>query len=704
MNIRKLADVGADDLELAGGKGANLGELVRAGFDVPPGFVITTGAYREFVAANELSARLVGAVPADSEALAGAFAAGELSATAVEEITEAYAALGTDVPVAVRSSATAEDLEDASFAGQQDTFLNVVGVPAVLSAVKACWASLWTERAISYRAERGLGGADLALAVVVQEMVQATAAGVMFTANPANGRTSETVITAAWGLGEAVVSGEVDTDTVVVDTDCGTILSAAVADKAVRTDPLPGGGTALSPTVAEVRLEPVLDAADALRLAGIGSAIEAHFGRPMDIEWAVVAGEFAVLQARPITALAPRVGAVPDDWPVPDKGLYFRASIVEQLPDPLSTLFADLMATAVPAGLNRMLDELSPGSEYGDIGFPTINGYAFYRYSLSAMGRMLAASPQLIKLVYGQPGWIEERWRDRLAGYREAARANDVAGPDVPAADLLAALGRLVDAVAYYYTAVQTIIPLAATAELTWAGVYDRLLRRPGDPAADVFLLGYDAEPIRAERDLYDLAQWVRGRPDLAAALADQGTDALAATAPSGLDATEWDAWRQRLAAHLAEHGHTLYNLDFVNPVAADDPAPVLQAMRFAMRPDAPDPRARQARASAAREEAAGRLLARLSGWRRERTRKVLERAQHTGPPARGRTERDGAVPAAGPADPAGVGRAAGGGRGAGRSDGRLLGDPRRTARRCLRPRRGSGGRRPPPGRRRPAG
>ncbi len=632
MNIRNLTSVSADDLGLAGGKGANLGELLRAGFDVPAGFVVTTDAYRDFVAGLDLADRLADATPADSDSLAAAFAAGSLPAALGEEIAAAYTGLGRDVAVAVRSSATAEDLADASFAGQQDTFLNIVGTPAVLDAVKACWASLWTQRAISYRAERGLGAGDLALAVVVQEMVPATAAGVMFTANPANGRPSETVITAAWGLGEAVVSGEVDTDTVVVDTDCGTILSAAIADKAVRTDPLPGGGTATSPTVSEVRLEPVLDVPDALRLAGIGSAIEAHFGRPMDIEWAMVGGDFTILQARPITALAARVGPVPEDWPVPDKGLYFRASIVEQLPDPLSTLFADLMAPSVPAGLNRMLAEFAPGTDFGDIGFPTINGYAFYRYSLASMGRMIGLTPQLAKLLYGNAGWVEDRWRTRLAEYREAAKANDVAGSELSATELLAVLGRLVDAVTYYYTAVQTIIPLAATAELTWAAVYDKLLRRPDDPSAEVFLLGYDAEPIRAERDLYDLAQWVRSRPDVAGAVADPAVDARSAEAPDGVDPAAWAEWQRLLDAHLAEHGHTLYNLDFVNPVAADDPAPILQALRFAMRPDAPDPRERQRRAAAAREDATARLITRLDGWRRERVRKLLERAQHTGP------------------------------------------------------------------------
>nr|WP_300151811.1 PEP/pyruvate-binding domain-containing protein [Propionicimonas sp.] len=633
--IRWLGDLTRHDIAIAGGKGANLGELVRAGFPVPDGFVITTSAYRRFVAEHGVAGLTGGAV---------------LHSDLAEGIREAYAALGGG-PVAVRSSATAEDLEEASFAGQQDTYLNVVGADALLAAVRDCWASLWSERAVHYRAERGVDPDDLALAVVVQRLVVAEAAGVMFTANPTNGRSEETVITAAWGLGEAVVSGLVDTDMIVVDTDAGRVLSSHVADKAVRIDALPGvaephpavagtesdpsarGRTETRETDDTLRHAAVLSDADALRLAEIGSRIEAHFGAPQDIEWVLTGGEFSIVQSRPITALPDRVGPVPDDWPVPQKGLYFRASITEQLPDPLTPLFADLMATAVPAGLNRMLSDMSGGQEYGDIGFPTINGYAFYRYGYDAFGKMLKSSPLLIRMVVGDRGvWIEDRWRRRLAEYAdEVAAETALDAAATPASDLLAAVGRLADAVAYYYTAVQTVIPLASMAELLWTGVYDRLLRRPGDPSADTFLLGYDSEPIRAEKSLYDLARWAREQ-GLAEVLADPKVDVLATDVPAGIEPSAWAQWHERFAAHLADHGHTLYNLDFVNPVPADDPGPVLQALRFSLAEDAPDPHVRQAQAAARREEETGRLLARLDRWRATQAHGLLAWAQHTGP------------------------------------------------------------------------
>ena len=633
--IRWLGELTRHDLGVAGGKGANLGELVRAGFPVPDGFVVTTAAYTRFVAEH---------------GVAGLTGGADLPADLAQSIRDAYSALGGGA-VAVRSSATAEDLEEASFAGQQDTYLNVVGADALLAAVRDCWASLWSGRAVRYRAERGVDPEDLALAVVVQRLVPAEAAGVLFTANPTNGRTEETVITAAWGLGEAVVSGLVDTDTIVVDTGTGRVLSSQVADKAVRIDARPElsephpavagtdsdksarGRTETRETDQALRHAAVLSDADALRLAGIGSRIEEHFGSPQDIEWVLAGGEFSIVQSRPVTALPDRIGPVPDEWPVPQKGLYFRASITEQLPDPLTPLFADLMATAVPTGLNRLLSDMSGGHEYGDVGFPTINGYAFYRYSYDALGKMLKTSPQLIRLVVGDHGvWIEERWRRRLAEYAdEVAAESTLDAAATPASDLLDAIGRLVDAVAYYYTAVQTIIPLASMAELLWTGVYDRLLKRPGDPSADTFLLGYDSEPIRAEKSLYDLARWAREQ-GLADALADPGVDVLATDVPAGVEPDLWAQWHQRFAAHLADHGHTLYNLDFVNPVPADDPGPVLQALRFSLAEDAPDPHARQARAAARREEATGRLLDRLDRWRAGQARGLLGWAQHTGP------------------------------------------------------------------------
>ena len=639
--IRWLDSLTAGDVTVAGGKGANLGELTRAGFDVPDGFVVTTAGYDDFVSANDLAEAIrhvVGGIAGrgsaePAAAVAELFANAPLPPATAEAILAAYGRLGDQVPVAVRSSATAEDLAGASFAGQQDTYLNVVGAEALLDAVRDCWASLWTDRAIRYRAERHVDPAGLSLAVVVQRLVRADAAGVMFTANPTNGRTEETVITAAWGLGEAVVSGAVDTDTVVVAD--GRVLSRETADKSIRIDPLPAQpGTRTSRTPEHLRRASVLNDTDALRLAGIGAAVAEHFRAPQDIEWVLAAGEFGIVQSRPITALPDRIGPVPADWPVPAKGLYFRASITEQLPDPLTPLFAGLMETAVPSGLNRLLGELSPGADFGDVGFPTINGYAFYRYSYHAMAAMTRQAPKALSMVTSQGGAaIEERWRRQLEEYSaEVAAEAALVDAGLPARALLDAIGRLVDAMAYYYTSVQTIIPLAAMAELTWTGLYDRLLRHDGDPAGETFMLGYDSEPIRAEKALYDLSRWVLEHPALAAVLSDDVVDAFANEGPAGVAARAWGEWRQRLGEHLDVHGHTLYNLDFVNAVPADDPAPVLQALRFDLSPHAPDPYARQRLSASARENAAARLLSRLGGWRADRVRWLLTRAQHHAP------------------------------------------------------------------------
>ena len=231
----------------------------------------------------------------------------EVSDTLRNEIADAYAALGEDVPVAVRSSATAEDLPEASFAGQQDTYLNVCGLEDLLTAVRDCWASLWTARAMAYRARQGIDPAGVSLAVVVQQMVDADSAGVMFTANPSNGRRDETVISAAWGLGESVVSGSVNTDNFVVHTPDGTVLSSQTADKAVMT------------VYAEQHTQEVPVPAEQRRRRYSANPRPPSWPRPesasrrfgaQDIEWARANGHFFIVQARPITAL-PEVEAPP---------------------------------------------------------------------------------------------------------------------------------------------------------------------------------------------------------------------------------------------------------------------------------------------------------------------------------------------------------------------------------------------------------
>src|SRR5215217_4893220 len=410
-------EIRKDDIALVGGKGANLGELSHAGLPVPPGYVVTTTAYDTFVEANGIGDAIVGralATRADdpssfeevAEGIRALFSGGKVPEEMGDEIRAAYHELSEDAletPVAVRSSATAEDLPAMSFAGQQETYLNVRGAEALLEAVKNCWASLWTARAMAYRARQGIGPATVSLAVVVQRMVESEAAGVMFTANPSNGRRDQTTISAAWGLGESVVSGSVTPDSMVVEKGSGRVLSRETTNKEVMTVYIESG-TAERPVPEALERQPVLDDETAATLSRYGTTIEHTFGTPQDIEWALAGGEFFIVQSRPITALPEPMADPPTDWSVPiPKGTYWRASIVEQMPDPLSPLFADLAYGSVPRSLDKLIEEFfgSGVIREGDFAFPTVNGYAYYYYSLGAFWRLLAKTPAAFRLLTG---------------------------------------------------------------------------------------------------------------------------------------------------------------------------------------------------------------------------------------------------------------------------------------------------------------
>lgn len=337
--VRWLETVGSGDVEEVGGKNASLGEMIanltEEGIRVPGGFATTASAFRSFVEANGLDAeirRILGELADGGRELAAAgseiralFDRAEFPDTTADAIRSAYEALGerydtTDVDVAVRSSATAEDLPDASFAGQQDTYLNVVGADALLAACKDCYASLFTDRAISYRVEQGFDHHDVALSIGVQKMVRAdlASAGVMFTIDTDTGFPDTAIINGAWGLGENVVGGEVTPDQWTVykpfleNEELVPILARTVGakeKKRVYTDEGPEPTTDVD-TTAEERRALVLDDDEVLALARWGALIERHYDRPMDVEWAKDGrtGELYVVQARPETVQS-RAGA-----------------------------------------------------------------------------------------------------------------------------------------------------------------------------------------------------------------------------------------------------------------------------------------------------------------------------------------------------------------------------------------------------------
>jgi pyruvate,water dikinase len=335
-------------LSLVGGKAANLGDMARAGLPVPPGFCVTTAAYALVAGGADLEPTLaaLATTRADDTARLAELATAArdrllsvpVPAVVAEAITAAYRALGNDesVPVAVRSSATAEDLPYASFAGQQDTYLNIVGVEAVLDAVRRCWASLWTDRAVSYRVRNGIDPRTVRLAVVVQRMVDATVAGVLFTANPLTGKRRQAVIDASPGLGEAVVSGAVNPDHFVVNTTTGEIVERRLGDKRVMIQATSGGGTQRLEQ-AEPGNEACLSDDQVRALAHLGAKVEAHFGAPQDTEWAIdSSGHLWLTQARPITTLFP----LPANAPTIDDELrvYLSLSVVQGVYRPLTPM------------------------------------------------------------------------------------------------------------------------------------------------------------------------------------------------------------------------------------------------------------------------------------------------------------------------------------------------------------------------------
>ncbi|MET1043518.1 MAG: PEP/pyruvate-binding domain-containing protein, partial [Microbacteriaceae bacterium] len=668
MYITRFGELGRADIAVAGGKGANLGELVGAGFAVPDGFVLTTDAYQAFVDANGLDPdiRRLAALSADAatptavraaaapQAFAEAsaqiralFRAGVVPEAIAAELRDAYDELtgsvagGADSAVAVRSSATAEDLPTASFAGQQDSYLNIRGLPALTEAVINCWASLWTARAMAYRAREGIDPGTVRLAVVVQRLVEAAASGVMFTANPSTGRRDQVVISAAWGLGESVVGGSVTPDDLVIAADTGAVLSRRTADKQVMTV-LADTGTREQPVPTDRRSRPVLDDRASARLAELGTRIAAHFGAPQDIEWALTDAGFQVLQARPITALPEPAANPPTNWTTPRPGLYFRASIVEQLPDPLSPLFADFIDGSVTRSLESLLSRVfeSGRPREGDLGLPTVNGYAYYYYRPSFFWGLLLKTPTALAAM------VRGHAEMGLAGWQQQAHPRYVQALQqwtlqpveaMSARQLLDGVSALLDAGTAYYTAVQSVIPVAATSEGLFRAFYERFVRRPGDPPALTFLLGYESEPIRAEESLWDLAAWTRDRPDIASTILTTPERRLAepltsGVAPAGVDADAWQEWHTRFRAHLDRFGHAVYNLDFASPVAADDPTTLLATLRFYLRGQGTNPHQRQASSAARRAEQTRVMRRRLGLVRRVAFRRTLYWAQRAAP------------------------------------------------------------------------
>ena len=654
--ILPLASANAS-LEVVGGKARSLAALAAAGLPVPAGFLLTTKAYEDFVQANELQVsiletvadvrpREVASAESASARIESLFEAASLPTEMAAAIKRAYAVLGEGDPaVAVRSSATAEDLPSLSFAGQQDTYLNVRGEAALLDAIRRCWASLWSARAIAYREQMGIDQRAMAMGVVVQLMVDADVSGILFTANPATGDRSELLVNASFGLGESVVGGRVTPDTYVLDragleakeTFIGTkeemIVSAG--EQGTKTQPVPEGD----------RNEPSLSAEALRELASLSLDIERLFdGLPQDIEWAVADGKCWLLQSRPITKLPP--APLRDvSWDAPYEGAkLIRRQVVENMPDPLSPLFAELY---LKEGLDQSIDQLL--SEFGmpfNIEdfiqrpmFLTVNGFAYCRADYRISWRMLRAIPKILlwyvtsmrKLLRNLvPHWREEALPAYLAAI-EQWKAVDC--KSVSDEQLLSGVRALATADAVYWFDVAIVMGAAKITD----GLLHRLLTSravKGDLTSGKFLRGFPSKTLEAQEDLEAIARRVRTTESLrnlvvatpAGELLDALSDPPTGRSPLG------EALLEDIGRYLDAYGHQIYTLDFVQPTQAEDPLPVLLSLKALVENEDSDTPARQAKMALERESLAQETLKSLGPLRRWLFRKFLGWAQDYGP------------------------------------------------------------------------
>jgi pyruvate,water dikinase len=616
--VRSFDALTAEQQSFAGGKGGALARLYQANYPVPDGFVILPTAFID----DELTPEAWTQVQAHLHRLRG---------------TDAEATF------AVRSSAMSEDSAQASFAGEFETVLNVHTDEEILQAIHTVYHSRQSERVRAYSQAKGMGAAH-EVAVVVQRLVRAESAGVLFTANPVTGQRDQAMISAAWGLGEAIVGGLVTPDTLIVDKATGRVLTRETADKQVMTVLL-GSGTEEQPVPEAKRYAPVLSDEEAAELVRLGVQIETLYGMPVDIEWTLAPEkrkrQFAIVQARPITALPEPEPPAPTEWKLP-KGSYIamRNNIVELMADPLTPLFGTLGRAAINTSFDRLLTDFfgRPDCMPEEI-IIAVNEYAYYNGSLTLgqITRMLLGSVRMLKYMF--TGAVE-RWTEAgrphyvaTVEHWQAARWREL-----PSTELLSTVRDLSEAAIDAYMAlVSGVLPAAWISEALFTITYGKLIKRRDDPTAPTYLLGFDSIPIRAEKSLYDLAEWVRTRAGLTTYLNNTPAQQLATQlgndqVPPDVDADDWREWQSRFQAYLQHYGHTIYNLDFATPVPADDPAPLLETCKLFISGQGVNPHMRQQAAAERREQATQSVLNRLKGLRLNLFRKLIAPAQRYAP------------------------------------------------------------------------
>ena len=603
-------------LDLVGGKGRSLSEMTNAGLPVPEGFHITTKAYRDFVSSNNLQidilseAYKIGQETVASEKISRMFREAKLSTSMTMEIRDAYSKLGNNRAVAVRSSANAEDLPDMSFAGQQDTYLNIIGEEALFKAVKDCWASLWTPRAISYRERMGVAHDQVAMAVVVQIMVASDVSGILFTANPATGERNEIIANASYGLGEAIVGGQVTPDTYIFDRESFEIKETIIGSKEQMIVSDGEDGVIVQGVPKRKAVLSSLTKEHLTGLVELAIKSEHHFsGLPQDVEWAIKDDVLYLLQSRPITNLPPSP-LKNLKWEPPSPGAtLLRRQIVENMPEPLSPLFDELyLENALQQGMNRSLAR--SGAPYtiedmtnGNVHL-TVNGYAYQRRDFKSVE---GVDPKVMEkhMVKGQIEWwtkLGKLWQNNwLPDYKASiTEYNNIDIAGATDSELLEGIRTLANEDGYYW---EESSKLFATAKVT-----DEQLQAFLKSAAPnhnftsgMFLSGFNSRTMQAQLDIWAIAKRIQANT----ALLDMFT---VTAAPKLLEALRHHPSGTPILEAINQYhetyGHQIYSLDFVEPTASEDTLPIMVALKSQAQDKHYDPREQHAEVTRKRKEA----------------------------------------------------------------------------------------------------
>lgn len=588
IGIGAAVDLNMADLNLLGGKGRSLALLSNAGLPVPKGVIVTAQAFRDHINRNSLSAEIDAAAgdPATAASrIAGLLAAHPLAPDLETALVHAFDEFG-GAPLAVRSSAIAEDSPEHSFAGLQDSFLNVQTLEALQQAICDCWASLWNQRAMIYRSHRGIPATDIAIAVIVQEMVEADVSGVLFTANPATGKRTDLIINANYGLGESIVDGSTNPDTFVVSRENFEVLGRRIAAKKQKVVSEALHGTHVVDIEHGLQMSSCLNHSQIECLAALSLQAETVLdGTPQDIEWVIRGDDPLLVQSRPITNLPPPpMDAV---WqPPPGASKLVRRQVVENMPAPLSPLFEDLyLNIGLDGGMDTLVRQLDMPMRVEDFVerpfFVTVNGFGYCRMDLKVGWQWLTIVPKIIywAATKARPLLrdLEVTWRDEgLATY--LAEIDDIACRDPAAltsAELLEDTRRLAQADAIYWFYITMAVGIAKISEDMLARTL-RLFARGRNLTAGQFLQGYASNTLAAQTALTAVAALIRGNESLASRFLKARVEDMEAILTTGDHPAITDA----LNEYFATYGHQVYNLDFVEPTQGEDRRAVYLALK----------------------------------------------------------------------------------------------------------------------------